>query len=95
MLQDMYSIQEISIHDLARMLYIPMKTLRSRMLLLGITMRPRGGKHPEVVKSEITPGLVDEVTRDGVPAVAERLGIDPVALQVKLKKWFEDNKGEA
>lgn len=87
MLYELYVVQRTPLKELQAKLFTPMYTLRRRLEEICVPMRSRGGRNN--VKSEITPELIDEVSRDGVTAVAMRLGIDGPALGARLKKWFE------
>lgn len=85
MLHDMYVVQRIPVHKIAEQLFTPMWTLRKRFDELGIKIRTRGG--PNNVKVDITPELLGEISRDGIPAVSERLGIDMSTLYARLKDY--------
>lgn len=83
MLQHMYEVEQVPIQKIADTLVTPIWTLRKRFDELGIQVRTRGGRN--YVKVDITPELLQELARDGVPAVAERLGVEPEALYIRLK----------
>lgn len=92
MLYQLYIVQDISIEKIAReILFTSLWTLRKRFDELQIPMQTRGGKNWS--KVEITPELVAECTRNGVPATAERLGLEPARLYVRLNEWAKRNKG--
>lgn len=89
MLHDMYVVQEIPIEKISKLLYTPMWSLRKRFSELGIGVKSRGGKNH--VRFEMTQELYNEVCRDGVMTVADRLGIDALALNTRIKRWYVEN----
>lgn len=84
MLQELYVVQRTALVDLAKQLHITEGRVRKHLHRYGIPLRARGG--PNNVKIVMTPELYREVCRDGVPAVAERLGVESGVLYARLKK---------
>lgn len=92
LIRDMYITQGKSIKDIQEELFTPMWSLKKRLVRLGIPFRSRGG--PNNVITHITRELVEECLRDGVNAVADRLGITTQLLSSRMKKWCESNAPE-
>jgi hypothetical protein len=84
MVRDLYEVQHISIEKLAAQFFTPVRKFRQRMLEMGIELRPRGGKNNQ--KMILTPATVQEVLRDGISAVAARLGVDTLTLSERMKE---------
>lgn len=85
MLYELYITQDVPVEEISRRLLTPMWTLRKLFDEYQIPVGPRGGRNN--VKLEMTPELIQEVMRDGVPAVAERTGIEAAHLYVKMNDW--------
>lgn len=92
MLYQMYVIDRVPIERIAHILVTPMWSLRKQFDEFQIEVRTRGGRNN--VKVEVTEELVAEASRDGVPTVAARIGVDPVTLGLRLKRWHEERKKE-
>lgn len=90
MIADLYDTQRMSIEKIAKSLFTPIWTLRKRFDELGINVKTRGGRNN--VKFEVTKELYNEACRDGVLAVADRVGVDPATVELRLRKWFKENK---
>jgi len=88
MLHELYVVQNVSIAKISARLFTPYRTLYRTMLALGIKIKSRGGRNN--VRTEITAELLAEIARDGVAAVAERLGVEPSTFSARLKR----TKGE-
>lgn len=84
MLRDLYEVQRWSIPKLMQHLGLAEVTVKSLLRHFGIKTRTRGGANN--VKVVLTEELIAEISRDGVTAVALRLGVDYTTLQTKLKK---------
>ena len=84
MLYDMYAVQRIPLKRLRELLYTPMWSLRRRLGEI-CKMRSRGGRNN--VKVEMTEELYNEVIADGVPTVADRIGVDQVSLQLRMMQY--------
>lgn len=82
--RDLYVRQDMSIEEVAEELHIGPKTAKRWLKKLGIQLRPRGGA--QNVKIAFTEELVQEIIRDGVTAVALRLGVDRTTLIWHLRK---------
>lgn len=92
MLYEMYEVQHMSLEDIRETLLIPHWTLRKILTEeLGITIHPKGGRNNVLI--EITPELIEEVSRDGITATARGLGVHPVALRIRLQDWYERTGG--
>lgn len=92
MLYEMYEVQHLPLKKIGEILVIPMWSLRKRFDELGITVRSKGGRN--YIKTIITPELIEEVCRDGVGATADKLGIDQISLNAKLREWYERTGGK-
>lgn len=73
MLHELYVVAGMSINEVAEDLHISYKTAKAHIKAAGIQLRPQGGVNYQ--KITWTPELRDEVLRDGVTAVALRLGV--------------------
>lgn len=94
MLYELYIVKGMPIETISKTLVTPMWTLRKRFDEAGISVRTRGGLRPSTVLTELTPDLISELMRDGVRAVADRLGVDPPALSAKLRVWYKKTGGK-
>lgn len=86
LLYEYYIVQKMSMPEVGRRLEITEGRVRKHLVRFGIPVRVKGhipGKHGEVV---MTPTLLQEITRDGVPAVAERMKVPSTSLYLLLKK---------
>lgn len=90
MLHDMYDAQQMSLTEICENLVTPMWSLRKAFAAAGIEARTKGGRNN--VKFEITPELIDEVSRDGVSYVSMRLGVDYLTLANRLRTWAEEQE---
>lgn len=82
LLHDYYVVQRVGLTTLAERLHIAVPRLKRHLKRFGIEVHGRGGANN--TKIVVTPELVREVTRDGIPAVARRLGISITALLRQL-----------
>lgn len=83
-LRAMYVEKGMDVQKIARMLGIGLNTLRGLLSSCGIALRSEGGPHN--VKVVMTPELYAEIQRDGVPAVAARMGVNDTTLRWQLAK---------
>jgi transposase-like protein len=82
MWNDLYVTRALSITQLAKKLDVSRNTVRSALDRLQIDIRRRGG--PNNQKLEITDELIEEVKKDGVAAVAKKLGLPYSTLYKRL-----------
>lgn len=88
-LRDLYIVQKVPIQKISEQLFTPMWTLRKKFDELGINVRTRGG--PNHVHIHMTEELYQEVCRDGIPAVCERLGVEYMALRRRLVQYHKEH----
>src|SRR5688500_1257199 len=88
MLRDLYVTQQQGLNLIMRQLMLSEHTLRKLMKLYAIPLRSRGG--PNNVHVVLSPELLAEVVRDGVKAVATRLGVDEIMFRARLKALMKD-----
>ena len=82
MLYELYVVRDLSLHEIATQLSVSPWSVRRYLLAAGITLRRPGGRNN--IKVELTQELLDEVSRDGITAVAMRLGVDRTNFAAKL-----------
>lgn len=85
-LHEHYVVRNVSLIELAEMLHIHTQRVRKHLLRYGIAIRGRGG--PNNCRVVLTPALVSEVIRDGIPAVSERLGVTQHVLRMRVTAYF-------
>lgn len=90
MLHELYVVQGKGLHEIAAMCHVFYRRTRKHLLRFGIPIRARGG--PNNVKVVLTDVLVQEIIRDGVPAVAERLGVTDGVLRLRLAQYVNSKK---
>lgn len=88
MLHELYVIKRLSLMEVGERCHISYKRVKRHLKRFNIPVHKRGG--PNNVKVTLTPELLQEIMRDGVVSVAQRLGVDQIALQMKLKKLSEE-----
>jgi transposase-like protein len=89
MLHELYE-SGLSIVDIGRELGVTAFPMRRILRACGIPIRPRGGRR--WFRIEVTDTLLQEVMRDGIGTVAERLGVNPVTLSMRLRKYWREKK---
>lgn len=82
MLYDLYVMQGFSIENIANRFHVHQRRIRRHLTMYGIRIRSRGG--PNYMRIVLTQSLIEEVLRDGIAAVAERLGVDGANLRQRL-----------
>lgn len=92
MLHEMYVVQHMSLESITETLVLPHWTARRILVQLGIQIRSKGG--PNNVLIEVTPELIEEVSRDGVTAAARTLGVHPLSLHTRLREWYQRTGGK-
>lgn len=91
MVKDLYEVKRWSLKRLTIMLQLPTQYLLQQwMKNWGIEIKGRGGRNN--LKFDLTPQLVEEVTRDGITAVADRLGISRTRLYTRLQEYLKETK---
>jgi transposase-like protein len=88
MWRDLYDVKKKSIAALAGELGVSRNTIRHTIRARGIAVRGRGGANRNVL--DLTDEVIAEVKRDGVAAVAKRLGINFTTLYKRLRKHGVD-----
>ena len=83
LLQSLYTVQELTLYELSRRCMISIPRLQGHMRRFNIPQRPKGRTRPP--KVVFTPELLQEIARDGVPAVSRRLGVGSAALYLQMK----------
>jgi hypothetical protein len=83
LLYELYVVRHLSLDDVGQCCHIHYRRVRKHLEQFGITVRSRGGRNN--VKYELTPELLHEIMRDGVPTVAMRLGVESGMLYERLK----------
>lgn len=83
MLHDLYVVQGLGVTPLAHRLHLSRLRVIKHLNRFKIPRKTAGGANN--VKVLLTPALLHEVEKNGVPATAARLGIEPHALYAKLK----------
>lgn len=87
MLHDWYVHRHISIGNIAKMLWMSFQNTRELLLEHEVPIRDLGERlHNGRVA--VTQALIDEVCRDGVECVSQRLNVDQGTLRFHLKKWI-------
>lgn len=86
MLYELYVVQEKTLVEIAAMCHVYWKRTRKHCIRFGIEIKERG-RTSRRTKIVVTDALVQEVTRDGVPAVAARLGITDTVLRHRLNEY--------
>ena len=82
MWKDRYEAQKVSITVLAANLGVSRNAVRSALERCNIPIRTRGGANN--CKFAITDALVEEVKKDGIKSVAERLGVSYSTLYKRI-----------
>lgn len=90
MLYECYVVQGMSLVELARRLHIHHNRLKRHLTRFGIPIRKRGGRNH--LKIEVTAELLEETIRDGIPAVALRLGVTQSALHARIHRAYDQLK---
>jgi len=80
----LYVEQRLSITKIAERFGVSRNTVRGELLKRGL-LRKQGGPN-NVTGVELTSDLIDEIRREGVLAVAKRLGINYTTLYKRLRK---------
>ena len=83
LLYELYVVQRIGLYELAARCHMHYRRVRKHLIRFGIQVRGRGGANN--VKIVLTPQLLREVMKDGIPAVADRLGVHSSVLRARLK----------
>lgn len=84
MWRDLYETQKLSITALEKRLGVSRNTIRQTLKKRGVTVRGRGGANR--ITLDLTDDVVAEVRRDGVMAVAKRLGVNYTTLYKRLRR---------
>lgn len=84
LLHDLYETKGMGLVELAERCHIAIPRLKRHLARYKIPLHKRGGANN--VKIVLTQALIDEATRDGVPAVAARLGVPASVLYQRLKR---------
>lgn len=84
MWRDLYESKSLSISQLSRKLGVSRNVVRACLEKAGIKKKKRGG--PNNTRCVVTDEMVEEIRRDGISAVAKRLGLDYTTLYKKLKR---------
>lgn len=92
MLYELYVVDRVSLYKLADKLVVPVLQLRTHLKDLGIRMRPRGGPNNKII--EITPEIIEEVSRHGIKAVSARLGAQDATFRQRLREWARKQREE-
>jgi transposase len=91
MLHDMYVTKVMSIEEVAEDLHVAYRTAKRWLKMYNIKLRPRGGA--QNVKITFTDAMLEEVKRDGVTAVALRLGVDRTTVLYHLRRLPPEKQG--
>lgn len=83
MWKDLYITKDLSITDIARKLNVSRNVVRAALARTNIPPRKRGG--PNNSRLVMTEELLEEVKKNGVMAVARRLGLDYSTLYKRLR----------
>ena len=83
MLHELYVVQHLSMVEVAARCHLHCRRVRKHLMRFGIAIRPKGRRETTI---EITPELIIEVTHDGIPAAASRLGVDSATLYNALQR---------
>lgn len=92
LLQQRYQVECVSLQDLAENLHISQPRLKKHLEKYGIPLRKRGGANN--VKIVLTAELIQEIARDGIPAVSMRLGVESSVLYARIRRWISGQTGE-
>lgn len=84
LLHELYIVAGMSISEVAEDLHVGYKNCKQYLKKAGIQLRPQGGANYQ--KVTWTQELRDEVLRDGVTAVALRLGVDRNTVAWHMRK---------
>lgn len=90
LLHELYVVHRQGMIPIAQRLNISQARVRKHLLRFGFTLRGRGGRNN--IRVAFTQQLIDEITRDGIPAVASRMGIAQSVLHVRMKKHDDEMK---
>lgn len=83
-LHELYVTQGLGLAQLASRFNISQGRVRRHLARFEIPLHGRGGlQHRKVI---VTQELLQEIAREGVPAVAAKLGVEPPILYQKLKQ---------
>lgn len=80
---DLYCVRKLSISMLAVKLDVSRNTVRTSLERLNIEVRKQGG--PNNLKLDVTDGLIDEIKREGIAAVAKRLELSYTTVYKRLR----------
>lgn len=89
LLVDWYVVQRLALLDIAERLHVTQQRVRKHLVRFGITIRGKGGANN--VKVVLTQALLEEVAKDGIPAVAMRLGVAQPVLYARIRAWIAAN----
>lgn len=84
MWEDLYLKKGLSFSQMSRKLDVSRNVIREALIRAGIPSKKRGG--PNNAHVEMPDELLDEIRKDGVAAVAKRLGVRYPTLYKRLRK---------
>lgn len=84
-LYELYVVGRLGIPALAERCNISPARAKKHLLRHGIPLHKRGGRYDSNTKVVLTPTLIREIAREGIPSVARRMGVEQAAIAVKLK----------
>jgi transposase-like protein len=90
--ENLYVDRKLSISELAEQFGVGRSTIRSSLIRNEIEIRERGGPNHRTAPAGPA-DLEQQITRDGVAAVAARLGISTAAVYKRMKRLRETRKG--
>lgn len=91
LLTQWYVIEGMSLIEVGERLHIHENRVRKHLARYGIPLRHRGGAH--IIQLVITDDLVNEIARDGIPLVADRLGLEHTVLYTRIRRWLAGQQG--
>lgn len=89
LLTQWYLADRMSLTTIAERLYISWPRVKKHLKLYGLEIRNRGGANN--VQVVLTMDLIHEIARDGLPAVAGRLGVQYSVLNLRVREWMREH----
>jgi hypothetical protein len=92
LLYELYVVHHLTMVEISKRCHIHWRTTRKHLVRFGVPIYPSGGVRAQDSRIHLTSELVGEVLRDGIPAVAARLGVLSSSLASRMKAWSSSMK---
>lgn len=92
LLDQWYTVERMGLTEVGERLHITWKRARKHLIRYGIPIRGPGGANNVLIV--MTKELVQEIARDGVPAVAARLGVQDSVLYARIRRHIALHPGD-